>query len=117
MAKLNTRPDHDGPARRQYESNRKKILATQDVCGICGRPVDKTLKHPNPWAPVVDHIIPVSKGGNPSDINNLQLAHNQCNRLKSDKTYADSKKATAGQEKRVVIGNTDLPLSADWLTL
>jgi len=64
---------------------------------------------------VVDHIIPVTKGGNPSDISNLQLAHNCCNRQKADKTYADKSKATKGQQERVVAGNEDLPLSADWL--
>jgi 5-methylcytosine-specific restriction endonuclease McrA len=33
----------------------------------------------------VDHIIPVSKGGHPSDLSNLQLAHRCCNRQKSDR--------------------------------
>ena len=38
-------------------------------------------------SPVIDHIIPVAKGGHPSDISNLQLAHWCCNRQKSDKLY------------------------------
>lgn len=58
---------------------------SQDVCAICGRPVDKSLKNPHPLAATVDHIIPIAKGGHPSDISNLQLAHRQCNRAKSDK--------------------------------
>ena len=110
------RPDREGSARRQFESNKKKIMATQDVCGICGRPVDKTVRFPNPWAPVIDHIIPVTKGGHPSDLDNLQLAHNICNRNKSDKVYQDPNKAKAGQIKRApAVGNDDLPWSHDWL--
>ncbi len=30
------RPDHNGPQRAQFASNKKKIFATQRVCGICG---------------------------------------------------------------------------------
>ena len=43
-------------------------MATQSHCGICGQPVDKNLKHGHPMAPCVDHIIPIAKGGHPSDI-------------------------------------------------
>ena len=44
------RADHVGPHRRTYEKNRKRILASQDVCGICGQPVDKsyTIRHFRP---------------------------------------------------------------------
>ena len=37
MAKPNLRPDHNGTQRAQFESNKKKIYATQEVCGICGK--------------------------------------------------------------------------------
>jgi 5-methylcytosine-specific restriction endonuclease McrA len=78
--------------RTAYERNRKKILANVDICAICGGPVDKTLKAPDPWSPVVDHIIPVSKGGDPAGEDNLQLAHRKCNREKSDKLPSASVK-------------------------
>ena len=68
-----------------YRRNRRRILASQSVCAICGRPVDKELKAPDPMSPTVDHIIPINKGGHLTDINNLQLAHWICNRMKSDK--------------------------------
>lgn len=105
-----TRPDRTGTHRTVYESNRKKILKMNCTCGICGRPVDKTLKPPNPLAPVVDHIIPVNKGGHPSDIENLQLAHATCNRQKSDKLF----KTTSDPNKGLILGNRNLPLSIDW---
>lgn len=85
------RSDRVGSHQRIYKRNRKRILATQSVCAICGRPVDKELKAPHPMSPSVDHIIPLNKGGHPSDINNLQLAHWICNRMKSDKLIEPSK--------------------------
>ena len=101
------RPDKKGAHRSNYERNKKRILATQNICGICGQPVDMSLKYGDPMAPTIDHIIPVAKGGHPSDIDNLQLAHWICNRQKSDKIFKV-------QEKKVVIGNRNLPQSTDW---
>ena len=97
----------------QFNSNRKKILASQDVCGICGKPVDKSLKYPHPLCATIDHIIPLEKGGHPSDINNLQLAHFTCNRQKSDKLY----EPPAQVKTREVISNRVLPLTFDWKTV
>lgn len=79
------RPERNPGIRAQYEHNKKIILSTQSVCAICGLPVDKSLKYPNPWSASVDHIIPVSKRGDPIALENLQLAHRKCNRMKSDK--------------------------------
>lgn len=105
------REDRRGPHRTAFEKNKKRILATQNICGICGQPVDKSLHYPNPLSPVIDHIIPIAKGGHPSDINNLQLAHWSCNRQKSDKLYADMKDMKNGKK---IIGNRNLPQTCDW---
>ena len=102
------RPDRIGPHRVAFDKNKKKIFKTQNVCGICGKPVDMKLKHPHPMSPVIDHIIPINKGGHPSDIKNLQLAHWTCNRQKSDKLF---NKASA---PKTVIGNRNLPQTVDW---
>lgn len=104
------RADKQGPHRVAFEKNRKRILKTENVCGICGKPVNKKLKAPDPMSPVIDHLIPVSKGGHPSAIENLQLAHWTCNRQKSDKMF------NAKQEAPKVIGNRNLPQSIDWLS-
>lgn len=99
------------PFRQEYERNRKTILATQEICAICGKPVDKTLKPPDPMSATVDHIIPIAKGGHPSDLSNLQLAHRCCNIRKSDRLEsADSPKAEAEVDQR------SLPWSCDWLS-
>lgn len=105
------RPDHDGSHRVQFERNKKKIYATQTVCGICGNPVDFSFKFPHPLSPCIDHIIPIAKGGHPSDIDNLQLAHFCCNRQKSDKLEMDERNSKNEAEE---ISNDNLPLSTDW---
>ena len=109
--KIRNRPDHDGSHRVQFERNKKKIYATQTVCGICGNPVDFSLKFPHPLSPCIDHIIPIAKGGHPSDIDNLQLAHFCCNRQKSDKLEIDERNS---KNKAEEISNDNLPLSTDW---
>lgn len=105
------RPDKTGTHRTTYEKNRKRILASQNTCGICGHPVNFNLKSPDPMSPVVDHIVPVSKGGHPSDIDNLQLAHHSCNRAKSDKLFNPN---GIKNKEKIVIGNRNLPQSTDW---
>lgn len=104
------RPDKDGTHRTEADRNRKKIMATQTVCGICGKPVDKGLRYPHPLSPCVDHIIPVAKGGHPSDLNNMQLAHWTCNRQKSDKLLRPRQVAQEDE----VLSNRILPQSRDW---
>lgn len=105
------RKDELGEFRAELDRNRKKIYAAQSVCGICGRPVDFTLRYPDPMSKTVDHIVPINRGGHPSDLANLQLAHLACNRAKSDKLTA----STAGQQSNAsVLSNRALPQSADW---
>ena len=107
------RSDRTPGNRGAFEAARLRILKTQTICGICGKPVDFSYKNPHPLAPTVDHIIPVSKGGHPSDIGNLQLAHLCCNRQKSDKLVA---KVDFAQQKEP-ISNRELPQTFDWKNL
>lgn len=106
------RPDRTGPHRAQFLTNKKRILATQSICGICGKPVDKSLKFPHPLSPEIDHIVPVDKGGS-SDLDNLQLAHRCCNRQKSDKLV---ERRTFDQTPEL-ISNRVLPLTFDWVKI
>lgn len=110
-SKKNTRPDHNGNQRSSFEIAKKKIMATQNVCGICGQPVNKRkYKFPHPLSPCIDHIIPIAKGGHPSDISNLQLAHLCCNRQKSDKLV----EKVCFDQQPDLISNRELPLTFDW---
>lgn len=100
--------------RGAYEKARAKILATQDICGICGKPVDMSLKYPHPLSPTIDHIIPVSKGGHPVDMDNLQLAHRCCNRQKSDKLVKEVFSTSSGEDK--IVSNRVLEQHLDWIS-
>lgn len=101
------RPDREGAYRMQFETNKKIILATQEVCAICGQPVDKSLRSPHPMSASVDHIIPIAKGGHPSALDNLQLAHRSCNRLKGTRVVPEIPKADIDH-------NRQLPHSRNW---
>lgn len=66
------------------DRDRRAIARTRPPCGICGEPIDYQLPHTEPMSYVVDHIIPLNKGGT-DDLGNKQAAHRACNRDKSDK--------------------------------
>lgn len=47
-------------------------------CHLCSLPVDAGLKHPDPASASVDHVTPLSRGGEHT-ADNVRLAHLQCN--------------------------------------
>jgi hypothetical protein len=51
------------------------------LCGICGAPVEAARKAPDPLSPTLDHIVPLSRGGEHSRLN-VQCAHLGCNSRK-----------------------------------
>lgn len=117
VKKKTKRPDRDGTHRAAFDRARKKIYATQTICAICGNPVDFELKAPHPFSPTVDHIIPVARGGHPSDIRNLQLAHRICNEKKSDKLFnvpEVGKKSLPHLQPKKEMDNNNLPLLMNW---
>lgn len=54
------------------------------TCQLCGKKVNSRLKGPHPMSPSIDHVIPVSLGGEHSHAN-TQLAHLICNIRKGDR--------------------------------
>lgn len=63
-------------------------------CGLCGLRVAMATSVPHPRSPVVDHVIPLARGG--SDLRvNVQLAHYRCNAVKG---------AAGGGEQLALIG-------------
>lgn len=54
------------------------------VCGLCERPVDAELAYPDPMSKSLDHIVPLTKGGE-HDPSNAQLAHLRCNVSKGNR--------------------------------
>lgn len=59
MAQNIKRLDRDGTHQAQFNKNKRKIYKTQNICGICGLPVDMSLKYPDPMSKSIDHIIPI----------------------------------------------------------
>lgn len=56
------------------------------MCQLCGKKVNPKYIGNHPMAPSIDHIIPISLGGSDTP-NNVQLAHRECNRIKSNGLY------------------------------
>lgn len=73
-----------------YEPIRSVKVFERDgwKCGLCGRAVDRARTVPHPRAAVLDHIVPMSKGG-PHVYANVQCAHFLCNSVKADKAVGE----------------------------
>jgi 5-methylcytosine-specific restriction endonuclease McrA len=54
------------------------------TCQLCKYPLDMGAPHNSDWAPSIDHIFPLAKGGTHT-YDNLQAAHRICNSYKNDK--------------------------------
>jgi len=86
--------------RRQREDNEKKLgtrtqsfrrniyFRDEGLCGICNEPILLSDKYPHPRSLSIDHIVPLSKGGNHAKYN-LQITHWNCNVNKSNKTLGN----------------------------
>ena len=78
------------------DRHRSVIARGKPDCALCLQPIDYTLKYPDPWCYVVDHITPLGKSPSPERIaeldvlTNKQAAHNTCNRDKWDKVEGDA---------------------------
>lgn len=68
-----------------YETVRPHEVFARDAyrCGLCGKRCSSTATVPHPRAPTLDHIIPLSKGGEHT-MRNVQCACFKCNVTKSD---------------------------------
>ena len=68
------------------ETYRREDIFERDawMCGICGRAIDPQLRFPDQWSSSIDHIVPVSRGGNDTRAN-VQAAHLKCNISKQDR--------------------------------
>ena len=61
------------------------VVASRDkwVCQICHKRVSQSLKFPHPLSPSLDHVIPITEGGNHT-YQNVALAHLRCNGIKGN---------------------------------
>lgn len=61
--------------------------ARGDDCYLCSRPIDFALRYPNPLAPSLDHIKPISLGGG-HVLSNVAMTHLVCNIRKGNRQAA-----------------------------
>lgn len=72
----------------QRDRLRKAVRERCDPCHICGQPIDYDAPHLDPGEFVVDHVIPLARGGF-NTLENAAAAHRHCNRQKADKILGE----------------------------
>lgn len=59
-------------------------------CHLCGGRVSMARRHPDPLAPSIDHVVPVSVAGAEANaLSNLRLAHLRCNLAKGNRALGE----------------------------
>lgn len=81
------RSEQTGRSDQLRKKHRDTIARNKPNCGICGEPIDYSLRYPNPRSFVVDHIRAIAKGG-ADTLSNKQAAHHGCNSKKRARDYA-----------------------------
>lgn len=94
---MRANPRRDESQRRaRYRAARKRLrsdlapgqgadaIFTRDrwKCHLCDLPVSRTLAHPHPMSPSIDHLVPLVEGGTDEPAN-LATAHLACNEHKA----------------------------------
>lgn len=59
------------------------LEADKWICHLCGGPTDPHVLYPHRDYPVVDHVVPLAKGGEHGP-SNWRTAHNRCNSQRRD---------------------------------
>lgn len=86
--------DRDLQARRraqkrgtEVEPIESRVVLERDrwTCGICGGPIDPTLRAPDGLSASVDHMVALARGGTHT-YDNVQAAHLRCNIRKGART-------------------------------
>lgn len=72
-------PRSKGRTGRPYRRLREYIRRTQPFCHVCGDPIPQDAAYPDPLSFTVDHIEPLSHGGEPLNRHNAAAAHHACN--------------------------------------
>ena len=82
-----SRHHHAPRSSTRRDAHRKAIARSRAACHICGQPIDYDLPSSNPMAFVVDHVVPLAKGGDDT-LDNKAAAHRTCNSTKAARDFA-----------------------------
>lgn len=92
---------------------RERIKAQRRDCALCGNPIDYSLPAGHPGSYELDEIIPVSRGGSPYDVNNVQPVHRICNQKKGNRVISNVKEFK--NMKHAPKNFENIQCSTDWL--
>ena len=70
--------NHNMPAWKKRQM-RHDLWKKSQLCGICNRQL------PGEHKSTLDHIVPLSKGGE-NELSNMQLTHSKCNNKKGNES-------------------------------
>jgi len=76
----------------EWRKLHKRLRAEQRPCHLCGQPIDYTLPAGHPWSFEVDHLVPISRGGDPYDYANVDAAHRICNQRRGNAMPGDGRR-------------------------
>lgn len=63
----------------RWKLMRRRLIAEATHCAICGRLLVKDAPPRSSLSPSVDHIVAISRGGEPFKASNLRIVHYSCN--------------------------------------
>lgn len=66
---------------------RSIIRKARPACHICGQPILWEANYLDPKSFVIDHVVPIAKGGSDT-IDNIKAAHRECNSKKRARLIA-----------------------------
>lgn len=98
----------NGTRRREVQA---RLRARHDPCAICGQPIDYDLPPEHPMSFTVDEIVPVSHGGSPYDMDNVQAAHRICNIKRGDRPMGEVRDPHSPFKP---VNDATLPQSREW---
>ena len=94
---------------------RASVAAEGAPCHLCGKAIDYSLPAGHPMAFELDELVPVSRGGDPLDRDNVAPAHRSCNQARGNRLLgALGGPEAAAQVGVVAVEGYGLPVSQDW---
>ncbi|MCC6434419.1 MAG: HNH endonuclease [Acidimicrobiales bacterium] len=77
-----------------YRKRRALAIANSGgICCLCGEPMRLDLPGTHPLGPTAEHLIPVARGGHPTDPRNLSASHQRCNSARQDRLLSEMRMA------------------------
>ncbi|KOG81246.1 MULTISPECIES: HNH endonuclease [Streptomyces] len=79
---------------RPYRRLVAAVKAQGDPCARCGHNIDPTLDARHPLSFTLDHVVPLSRGGDLLDPTNARAMHRRCNSARGNRMGPQPLKTT-----------------------